>query len=80
MKNCVTAMNAFKLFLARGTMMASDITARTLADFESYLKDRPRAVSLYCSCVAIFNDARLYYNDEENGTLTANRRVVEAKG
>lgn len=63
-------MNAFKLFLARGTVMASDITARTLADFEGYLKDRPRAVSLYCSCVAkVFNDARLYYNDEENGVI-----------
>lgn len=70
-RNYTTAMNAFKNFLARGTVMATDITTRTMREFEDYLKDKPRAISLYCSCVAkVFNDARLYYNDEDNGVIT----------
>lgn len=70
LRNYTTAMNKFKYFLGRGTIMASDITVKNMKEFELYLKEWPRAVSLYCSCVAkIFSDACLYYNDEDNGLI-----------
>lgn len=76
LKNYVTAMNAFKLFLTRNTIMASDVTTRGMKAFESSLKDRPRAMSLYCSAIArIFNDARAYYNDEDNGLLVIKHSI-----
>jgi len=38
--------------------------------FEKWLGDKPRAVSLYCSAIVkMFNDAREYYNDEDNDVV-----------
>lgn len=38
--------------------------------FEESLKDRPRAQSLYPNCITrIFNEARDYYNDEDNDII-----------
>lgn len=77
LKNYITAMNAFKLFLGRGTVMVGDITTRTMKCFERALKDRPRAISLYCSGIAkIFNDARAYYNDEDNGMVVIKHSIA----
>lgn len=77
LKNYVTAMNAFKLFLGRSTVMVSDVTTRTMKEFERSLKDRPRAMSMYCTSVSkIFKDARAYYNDEDNGVIVIKHNIA----
>lgn len=67
LKNYKTAVNAFEKYLDKEDIKFSDVNVKALKGFEESLSDRPRAKSLYTNCVVkIFNDAREYYNDEDN--------------
>lgn len=70
MKNYKTALNAFFSFVGRDNVLCDEVTVKTMKAFEEALKDRPRAQSLYPNCIVrIFNDARDYYNDEDNDII-----------
>lgn len=66
-KNYKTALNAFLCFVGRDNVLCGEISVNLMKSFDSSLKDRPRAQSLYPNCIkTIFNAAREYYNDEYN--------------
>lgn len=68
LKNYCTAIRSFGRFLGHTPIMADDITVKTMKGFERFLKEKPRAASMYCMAVAkVFGDAREYFNDEDNG-------------
>lgn len=70
MKNYKTSINAFCAFMGRDNVLCDEVTAKTLKAFEESLKDRPRAQSLYPNSIkTVFNAAREYYNDEDNGIM-----------
>lgn len=70
MKNYKTSLNAFCAFMGRDDVLCDEVTAKTMKAFEETLKDRPRAQSLYPNCIVrIFNEARDYYNDEDNDII-----------
>ncbi|MCI6701978.1 MAG: phage integrase SAM-like domain-containing protein [Prevotella sp.] len=70
MKNYKTSLSAFYAFMGRDNILCDEVTVKTMKAFEESLKDRPRAQSLYPNClVRIFNDARDYYNDEDNDII-----------
>ena len=70
MKNYKTSINAFCAFMGRDNILCDEITAKTMKAFEESLKDRPRAQSLYPNSIkTVFNAAREYYNDEDNGIM-----------
>ena len=66
-KNYRSAVNALKRFVGREEIMFDEVTVNLMRGFEKWLGDKPRAASLYCSAIVkMFNDAREYYNDEDN--------------
>lgn len=70
MKNYKTSLNTFCAFMGRENILCDEVTAKTMKAFEEALKDRPRAQSLYPNCIIrIFNEARDYYNDEDNDII-----------
>ena len=70
MKNYKTALNAFCAFIGRDDVLCDEVNVKTMKAFEESLKDRQRAQSLYPNCIIrIFNDAREYYNDEDNDII-----------
>lgn len=70
MKNYKTALNAFCAFVGRDNILCDEVNVKTMKAFEESLKDRQRAQSLYPNCIIrIFNDAREYYNDEDNDII-----------
>lgn len=70
MKNYKTSLNSFCAFMGRDNVLCDEVTAKTLKAFEESLKDRPRAKSLYPNSIkTVFNAAREYYNDEDNGIM-----------
>lgn len=69
-KNYKTALNALCAFVGRDDILCEEITTKTMKAFESALKDRTRAQSLYPNCIkTMFNAAREYYNAEDNGIV-----------
>lgn len=69
-KNYQSAVNALKHFLNKEDMLFSDITVNSMKAFEESLAGKARAQSLYTGCVVkIFNDARDFYNDEDNDVI-----------
>lgn len=70
MKNYKTSINAFKAYVGRDNILCDEVNVKTMKAFEKSLKDRQRAQSLYPNCIIrIFNDAREYYNDEDNDII-----------
>lgn len=70
MRNYKTSLNAFSAFMGRENILCDEVTVKTMKAFEESLKDRPRAQSLYPNCITrIFNEARDYYNDEDNDII-----------
>lgn len=70
MKNYKTSLNSFCVFMGRENILCDEVTVKVMKAFEETLKDRPRAQSLYPNCIVrIFNDAREYYNDEDNDII-----------
>ena len=69
-RNYRSALAAFCRFFGRDSILAAEVTARTLKAFEESLADRPRARSLYTTAIArLFGEAREYYNDEDNDLI-----------
>ena len=69
-KNYRSAVNALKRFVGREEIMFDEVTVNLMRGFEKWLGDKPRAASLYCSAIVkMFNDARDYYNDEDNDVV-----------
>lgn len=80
MKNYKTAFNAFYAFVGRENMLCDEVTVKMMKAFEESLKDRPRAQSLYPNCIVrIFNDARDYYNDEDNDIIRIKHSLKKYK-
>ncbi|WP_028896668.1 phage integrase SAM-like domain-containing protein [Prevotella sp. HUN102] len=70
MKNYKTSLNSFCAFMGRDNILCDEITVKIMKAFEEALKGRPRAQSLYPNCIVrIFNEARDYYNDEDNDII-----------
>ncbi len=70
LKNYQTAVNALRKYVGRDILFCNEITLSFMHEWERSLEDRPRACSLYTSSIAkIFNDARDFYNDYENGEI-----------
>ena len=69
-KNYQTSVNALRKYLGRDDILFQDVNVNTMNGFVRHLADKPRAASLYAnSIVKIFNDARDYYNDEDNDVV-----------
>lgn len=69
-KNYRSAVNALKRFVGREEIMFDEVTVNLMRGFEKWLGDKLRAASLYCSAIVkMFNDAREYYNDEDNDVV-----------
>ena len=69
-KNYRSAVNALRRFMGRDEIMFDEVTVNLMRGFEKWLGDKPRAASLYCSAIVkLFNDAREYYNDEDNDVV-----------
>lgn len=69
-KNYKSAVNSFKNFMGKDNVLFSDITFQSMKRYEDSLSSHPRAKTLYTNAITkIFNDARLYYNDEENDII-----------
>lgn len=70
LKNYKTAINALKRFFNKDSILFSEITAYKMKEFADYLSDRPRSQSLYTNAIVkIFNDARDFYNDEDDDII-----------
>ena len=70
LKNYKAAINALCSFFGRNMIYCNEITSKSLKDFEEYLSDKKRGQSLYTtSIVRLFNEARYYYNDEDNNII-----------
>lgn len=69
-KNYKSAVNSFKRFMGKDNILFSEITFQSMKKYEDSLSEYPRAKTLYTNAITkIFNDARLYYNDEENNII-----------
>ena len=69
-KNYISAINSFCLFFGREHILCSEVTVKTMKAFEEFLSGKKRAQSLYTSkIVRLFNEARDYYNDEDNDII-----------
>ena len=70
LKNYKTALNSFKRFMGKENIYFSEITSQKMKEYTDSLFDKPRSQSLYTNAIVkIFNDARSYYNDEENNII-----------
>lgn len=70
LRNYQSAFNSFKNYIRKDEITHMDITVKSLKGFCEYLKDKPRAQSLYASSIMrVFNDMRDFYNDEDNGII-----------
>lgn len=79
-RNYKTAINALKAFLKSENILCTDINVGKMKDFERSLSEKPRAQSLYTnSIVRIFNDAREYYNDEDNDVIRVRHSLKKYK-
>lgn len=68
--NYITAFRSLQKFFGRTEIQCKEVTIKTLKEFERCLSDRPRAQSVYPVYIkVIFNAAREYYNDEDNGII-----------
>lgn len=69
-RNYMSALNSFCTFFGRESIMCGEVTARKMKEYEEWLSEKQRAQSLYTSAIVrIFNEARDYYNDEDNGII-----------
>ena len=70
LKNYRSAVNSFCVFIGRQVIYCSEITVKTMKAYEEFLSGKERAKSLYISkIIKLFNEARDYYNDEDNNII-----------
>lgn len=80
LKNYRSALNSFCLFMGRSTIYCSEITVKTMKSYEEFLSGKERAKSLYISkIVKLFNEARDYYNDEDNDIIRIKNSLSKYK-
>lgn len=79
-KNYISAINSLCQFFGREHILCSEVTVKMLREFEEYLSDKRRAQSLYpASIVRLFNEARDYYNDEDNDIIRIKQSITKYK-
>ena len=79
-KNYQAAINSFCLFFGREHILCSEVTVRAMKQYEEWLSDKPRAQSLYTSSIVrLFNEARDYYNDEDNDIIRIKQSLHKYK-
>lgn len=79
-KNYLSSINSFCLFFGREHILCSEVTVKTMKAFETFLSDKKRAQSLYTSkIVRLFNEARDYYNDEDNDIIRIRHTLSKYK-
>ena len=80
LKNYRSALNSFCLFMGRQVIYCSEITVKTMKAYEEFLSGKERAKSLYISkIVKLFNEARDYYNDEDNNIIRIKNSLSKYK-
>lgn len=79
-KNYTTALNSFCRFFGREHITCDEITVKKMREYEDYLSDKKRAQSLYpTSIMRLFNEARDYYNDEDNDIIRIKQSLSRYK-
>ena len=79
-KNYQAAINSLCLFFGREHILCNEITVKAMKQFEEWLSDKPRAQSLYTSAIVrLFNEARDYYNDEDNDIIRIRHTLSKYK-
>lgn len=80
LRNYKTSVNTFKRFVGHENISCKEVNAKTLKSFETSLKGRPRAQSLYINSLkTLFAAAREYYNDEDNGIIIVKHSLERYK-
>lgn len=78
--NYKTALKVYTKFLGRSELLMNDVNTPSLTKFIETLSDKPRAASLYPNCIAkMFNDARDFYNDEDNDIVCIKHTLRKLK-
>lgn len=79
-KNYLSAINSFCLFFGREHVLCSEVTVKSMKQYEEWLEGKPRAQSLYASSIVrLFNEARDYYNDEDNDIIRIKQSLHKYK-
>lgn len=79
-RNYLSAINSFCLFFGREHILCSEVTVKAMKQYEEWLSGKPRAQSLYTSAIVrLFNDARDYYNDEDNDIIRIKHNLHKYK-
>lgn len=79
-RNYKAALNALRRYFGRGGILFSEVTANSLRGFCDSLEGKERAASLYCNAIIkIFNDAKGYYNDEDNNIIRIKHSLSKFK-
>lgn len=79
-RNYQAAVNSLCSFFGRERVLCSEITVKTMKQFEEWLSEKPRAQSLYTSAIVrLFNGARDYYNDEDNDIIRIKQSLHKYK-
>ena len=69
-KNYACAIHSLQRFFGSDAIPMSSVTVKTMRDYDASLASTPRARSLYENhIIRMFNAAREYYNDEDNGVI-----------
>ena len=69
-KNYRCMLNTLEAFNGRRSLLFQDINVRFLKDFEVYLKDRPRAKSMYIGLIRhLFREAMIEYNTDDETVI-----------
>lgn len=80
LRNYKTSVNSFKRFIGHENISCKELNVKTLKSFETSLKDRPRAQSLYINSLkTLFAAAKEYYNDEDNGIIIVKHSLERYK-
>lgn len=79
-KNYLSAINSFCMFFGREHVLCSEVTVKAMKQYEEWLAEKPRAQSLYTSSIVrMFNEARDYYNDEDNDIIRIKQSLHKYK-
>ena len=79
-RNYQAAVNSFCMFFGREHILCSEVTVKKMKEYEEWLADKPRARSLYTSAIVrLFNEARDYYNDEDNDIIRIKQSLHKYK-
>lgn len=77
-RNYGSAVSALRRFMKKEDILFADMTVAMMRGFEASLSDRPRARSLYTSCILrMFNDARDELNNEDCGVLRVRNTLAK---